>query len=475
MKIIKIKIENKHAYFGKHSLITSNKNSAGKTTFIRLLLYSFGWHIPSTKGLQFKKLQTELTLENFDDIFQINRNGDSVSVFKNDQLIGIFDSKNELNTILSILTGVTQPQLLDNLLGLIYFDQEKGWTLLNRGNVIGSIKFNIERLLEGLNDSNFDDYAEKIKDIDHQIQGYRNILKILAYQDKIRDESTQIDWTYPDELNDKLRLNKLDISSLKVQIESLNEAKRENKRFKKMITGFGLRVKTESGEEVIVSEKNIIGFEETQSFIDARLSILNRKYSTLLSNKSKIELKLQEQMDLFDSESQLQTFNSLVANMNLNSSDVEKIISNLKIEETNLKKKLSTEINKSAYSHMLYQETMIFAKFLGVDQYLIDTPAVIKLNELKKYSGAVLHLLVFSFRMADLKVFQEKTSLILPIVIDSPFGKEISKDNVSLMYQLIHKYFPDNQIITASIENIEDITQIDKKYLFVDNMMDSLD
>lgn len=475
MKIIKLNVDDKSASFGTNTLITSGKNSSGKTTFIRLLLYSFGWNIPSTKGLQFKKLKTELTLENFGDVFKISRKEDSIVILKNDQFLDEFDSRNELSSILGVLFGITQHQLLNNLLGLMYFDQEKGWTLLNRGIVIGSIKFNIERLLEGFSDNNFENYAEQIKDIDSQIQGYRNILKILEYQDKIHDSDSRIDWTYPDELNDQLRLIKMDISSLKAQIESLNEAKRENKRFKKMIAGFGLRVKTSSGEEIVVSDKNIVGFEEIQGFIDARLAIMSRKYSKLLSDQSRIKMKLQEQTKLFDSDSQLQTFNNLVANMNLDSSSVEKIIYDLRVKESKIKEKLTKELKNSAYSQMLYHETMTFAKFLGVDKYLVDTPAVIRLNDLKKYSGAVLHLLVFAFRMADLKVFQEKTSVKLPIIIDSPFGKEISKENVSLMYQLLTKYFDGNQIITASIENIEELTAVDKKYIFKNNMMDSLD
>ena len=40
--------------------------------------------------------------------------------------------------------------MLSNILGAFYFDQEKGWTLLNRGVVIGSIHFNIDELVRGI-------------------------------------------------------------------------------------------------------------------------------------------------------------------------------------------------------------------------------------------------------------------------------------------------------------------------------------
>ena len=38
------------------------------------------------------------------------------------------------------------PSLIDNLLGAIYIDQEKGWTLLNRGKAIAGVHFNINEL-----------------------------------------------------------------------------------------------------------------------------------------------------------------------------------------------------------------------------------------------------------------------------------------------------------------------------------------
>lgn len=43
----------------------------------------------------------------------------------------------------------------------MYVDQDKGWTLLNRGTVIGKIKFSIEELLAGLNGIDIDDFDRK--------------------------------------------------------------------------------------------------------------------------------------------------------------------------------------------------------------------------------------------------------------------------------------------------------------------------
>lgn len=48
--------------------------------------------------------------------------------------------------------------LLSNLLGTFYIDQESGWVVFNRGKVIGKIDYNIDKIifsLSGLDGSLF--------------------------------------------------------------------------------------------------------------------------------------------------------------------------------------------------------------------------------------------------------------------------------------------------------------------------------
>ena len=50
--------------FDKSTLIYSDKNSKGKTTLLRFILYSIGYNIPSTKKINFNNFTTELLLSN---------------------------------------------------------------------------------------------------------------------------------------------------------------------------------------------------------------------------------------------------------------------------------------------------------------------------------------------------------------------------------------------------------------------------
>ena len=55
-------INNRKFVFSNLTLIHSNNNSVGKTTLVRLILYGMGYAIPSTRGLNFDKLNVKLTL-----------------------------------------------------------------------------------------------------------------------------------------------------------------------------------------------------------------------------------------------------------------------------------------------------------------------------------------------------------------------------------------------------------------------------
>lgn len=52
MQITKIIIDDRGEELKSKTLITSDENTTGKTTFIRLILYSLGFNIPSTKKNQ---------------------------------------------------------------------------------------------------------------------------------------------------------------------------------------------------------------------------------------------------------------------------------------------------------------------------------------------------------------------------------------------------------------------------------------
>ena len=72
-------------------------------------------------------------------------------------------------------------------------------------------------------------------------------------------------------------------------------------------------------------------------------------------------------------------------------------------------------------------------------------------HDIKSISGTQYYKVVFSFKMAYIKVIEKYTNVKLPVVLDSPSGREVTQANIKKVIDIVNKYFEDNQIIIASI------------------------
>lgn len=63
----------------------------------------------------------------------------------------------------------------------------------------------------------------------------------------------------------------------------------------------------------------------------------------------------------------------------------------------------------------------------------------------------MLHKTVFAFRLAYITEIEKRLSIKLPIILDSPSGKEVDQANIQLMINILKRDFSGNQIIIASI------------------------
>jgi hypothetical protein len=115
-------------------------------------------------------------------------------------------------------------------------------------------------------------------------------------------------------------------------------------------------------------------------------------------------------------------------------------------QEITTKTKADGSIIKSLYDNMVR-----FATALDVGNSETIASSYLFTSNLKELSGAVLHKTVFAFRLAYIIEIQKKLGIKLPIILDSPSGKEVDPDNIQLMMEILKTEFADNQIIIASI------------------------
>ncbi len=136
--------------FSDLTIIHSNKNSVGKTTLLRSILYALGYPIPATRGLNFGCMEFVLCIEtDSKKQLSVSRYGNTIDISGSATSLR-FSLPAEQNQLHHILFEIESDVVLDNLLGTFYIDQEKGWTLLNRGKAIGNNRFNLEDLIRGL-------------------------------------------------------------------------------------------------------------------------------------------------------------------------------------------------------------------------------------------------------------------------------------------------------------------------------------
>lgn len=440
------------------NLIFSKKNSRGKTTLLRFILYSLGYNIPNTKNIKFEQcdVETVIHIGKNKDITLIRSSLDCIVLKDNDNLRS-FILASELNELHSIIFNTKNDNILNNILGTFYVDQEKGWTLLNRGVVIGSIHFNIEEFIRGLSNVDCSKLISNEKKISRELAKYRQMFSISEYQKSIEESVGSI---VNDKFNEKneLEIEQLNIqkNQLKKELKRLDDTISSNNKFKKYIEDMKLVVRSPKGEEFLVSSNNIVGFNDTMDLLITKHKLISSEISMLMKNIEKIQSQMiyeDEQESFFDTESITQNFDRKIASLQFNSISVEKEIKRLELELKKVRKDISckTKDNHEIINY-LYEIIANYLKELEVlgENEKLEISYLFTSN-LKELSGAVLHKTVFAFRLAYIKAAEKILDIKLPIILDSPSGKEVDPENIQLMMNILQRDFPKNQIIIASI------------------------
>ncbi len=439
------------------NLVHSQKNSTGKTTLLRLILYSLGYNIPNTKKMAFEHCEVETVIDtetNGEIILMRTAANHIVATINGNR--NTFVLPEQQHKLHALIFGTDNKDILDNLLGAYYVDQEKGWTLLNRGVAIGSIRFNIEALIRGLSGRDCTDLLNAEIKLSRELEKYRQISSVAKYQEKIEQES---DIIAIDPYSEKLviELDKLSIKRKQIEKElrRLDRAINDNRQFNKFISEMKLLVRTPEGKTIPVTSENIVGYNDNIEYLITKHKLVSAELSTVLDKIKKIELqheKETEQLAFLESDSFTDTFDKKISNISINPITVQREIKRLENKLSNIRKSISdrTKLNNNIVSEM-YETVIKYSTELGIGDNETISASYLFTSNLKVLTGAVLHKTVFAFRLAYILMIEKVLQIKLPIILDSPSGKEVDKENVQLMINILKRDFSDNQIIIASI------------------------
>lgn len=439
------------------NLIHSIKNSCGKTTLLRFILYALGYNIPNTRKVKFYQCEIELVIECEDiGIVTLSRDSDiaiEMSLNNQKKTFVLPEQQHELH---SIIFGNDNIDVLSNLLGAFYVDQEKGWTLLNRGVVIGSIHFNIEELIRGLAGCDCTDLIRKEAQLSREKEKYKQIFSVAQYKDALSEDAGElVTDSYEEEADVALNQLLLRKNRIKAELRRIDNTLSDNKRFKKFIADMKLLVQAPNEEVFPVTEENIVGLNDAIGLLVAKRKIVYSELSTVLGEIERLEVendKEYEQLEFYKSASQLEIFDKRIAKMPMNSIAIKQEIERIEGEIKAVRTEISniTKGNNTIVSS-ISKNVMKYAQELGLGGEETIPATYLFTSNLKELSGAILHKTAFAFRLAYITVIEDVLKIKLPIILDSPSGKEVDQDNIKLMMDILKRDFAGHQIIIASI------------------------
>lgn len=439
------------------NLIHSEKNSCGKTTLLRFMLYALGYNIPNTRKIKFDRCEVELEIEcEMAGTVLLRRYSDIAIEATFEDRKSTFVLPEQKADLHKIIFGTGNIDILENILGAFYVDQEKGWTLLNRGVVIGSIHFNIEELIRGLAGCDCSDLIRKESQLSRELTKYKQMFSVAQYKETLDEESgTLVADSYEEETDVAINQLLLRKKQLKAELRRIDNTLSDNRRFKKFVVDMKLLIEAPDGSVFPVTENNIVGMNDAIDLLVAKRKIVSTEFAKISSQLDRLEKekdKEYEQLEFYKSARQLEIFDKRIARMPINPlaikqeiGKLEKEIKSVRTEITNITK------NNNKVVSALSQDVIKYAEELGLGNQETIPASYLFTSNLKELSGAVLHKTAFAFRLAYIIAIENALKIKLPIILDSPSGKEVDHANIKLMMDILKRDFADHQIIIASI------------------------
>lgn len=445
--------------FEKLNLIYSKKNSCGKSTYFRFLFYALGYPVPSMKGVDYVDVNTELVISIKGNRYYITRTYNAISLLNiTTNIKQVFTLPQEHLLFLSQIFGSDNIKVINNLIGIMYVDQDKGWSLLNRGTVIGRIKFSIEELIAGLAGIDCDELLAKKKDLKISENKYKAMISINQISEEVYANNGEIFISDVEKtLLSSISLIDLKIRDVKEKLKNIEKAINEEDSFWRFVDSMNLKVK-HNNEQILVNRNNVVYSDEALEYMKTRKSFINTELQELFNEKASLNEKLSNYYRdntlitqyLGDTEETILT--RQLSTVSFDNSTVEKLLEKVQKELKLINRKIKNTLKgNNPYIQKIFNYVKKYAEILQIDDKIINKKDYIFTDDLKSFSGAILQKLVFAFKVAFLKVIEECLDCKLIMILDSPRGKELDNANFALIMKIVNEELSNNQIFVGSI------------------------
>ena len=448
------------------TLIYSKENSVGKSTLLRLMFYSLGYPIPGTYGLKFKKINTEILFERDGEKYIVKRNDNYIEIYKGLRFIHSCTLTGHDDSWFTYIWGIDSIRVLKNILGAIYMDQDKGWTLLNRGKVIGNIRFNVRDLLIGLSKKG-NDFENELVRLDEEqklLNKTRQLQELAKTTEEFKNSSIgELREPQDEQLNNRYKNLKLQRKVVSKKINDIKKNISNEQGLKKYLVSLNMMVEV-NDKAIVINENNLLNFKDNIEFLKQKSADLQEDKEKIEYEISVVKNKLEDRVSsLFNETDVIDKTLQDISNINIDNSILDAREDELRKSISQLNERIE---DKFVDSNELIDETKgwinLFADKLGVSN-VVQNKKYIFTRDIKSISGTIYYKVVFSFKMAYIKTIEKYTGIILPIVLASPSGREVTNRNITEVIEILNEYFLKNQIIIASINKykLEGVKEID--------------
>lgn len=477
MIVSKFSLQHRNAFISKEvdfcnsvNIIHSEENGTGKTTLLRAILYTLGFPVPSMELTRFEHYDFRLDIILNDTQFIVERKENLLKINAQE-----FDLPIDQRAAHTFLFGNGNGEILSNLIGTIYFDQEKGWTLLNRGTIIGLNRFNVESFFRGLKeDESAESYniVERVNALNKKIAQYKLMLNVAEYQATLNQEVEQkLDYqTYQQGLDSALVEKRLQLQKIEEEISRLTDVMKKNKHFSDYIEMKRVYIKNPTGGDPIrVTKDTLFDYDSVEEVNSARKSMYIAERGAIKRQIAALEASQEKQTTLLNLPTADEEIAMRLASIRgISSLEVKTMLGRFQKEKDALTEELTmrTKTNNTWVTDG-YGIVSNYAKELGIPfDYKID----IFTRNLKAKSGTILHKMVFIYKLTYIKLLSQKLGYPLPIFCDSPSGREVKRTTISEMLSVLKRDFAKHQVFIASINKYDEVFS-DAKVFVVDGTL----
>jgi hypothetical protein len=443
--------------FTSKTLIYSKENSQGKTTLIRLILHSLGFNIPSNSGIKFEDIETKILLEIGNDKIILNRNGKDLYYNKNDINI-LFLLPKDRTKLHSLLFGINELHLIDNLLGAIYLDQTRGSVVLNRGDVIGNNHFSVEKFVAGLQGTNIDEITSLIEKEQKLLKDYKSMLSIAEYKINNNLDYVNVEESHAEDKYDyvkNMNLLKSRLNMIKKQIKEINESISDNNSFINIIENYKIYVNNPNGQEIPVNADTIQGFSDNRDLLNMQLKLLNIELKKVEQSITALKNKNDVEVELVDVDDYKKVIDEKMRGINIDYTKISSIVSHSEEKIKKLKESIKEKIKyNSSVVNYLNDEMFDCAEKLGVKKF-IEKNGIFTSN-IQNKSGAIFYKIILSFRIAFIKAIKRYKGIQMPFIIDSLRNSELTENTANEILEIIKEKLSGYQLIVASVYEYND-------------------